>query len=556
MVTKRLSILLIEDDEDDYLIIKNLFGRIRDLQCDIHWISSYHEALEYIATSDQNVYLIDYRLGDGNGLDLLRKVREDDCIKPIIILTGQGDLDVDMEAMEAGASDYLVKGELNTQTLERSIRYALNISETIDTLWRARNELSLEVEERKKAEAELIKAKKSAENASRIKSEFLSNVSHEIRTPMCSIIGMSELLSESKLSKEQEVYVKTTMQAGKELLYLIDEIINISKIESEQIVLEEFPFEFDDLPLKMASIFEKNAQEKGLQFTCHVASDVPAKLIGDPANLEQILTHIISNAIKFTEQGEVLLNVRLASRNKENEKTLNSKCITSESYMGEVEECYIEFSVVDTGVGIPKQKQQLIFDSFSQADASNTREYSGVGLGVTISKRLIEMMGGEVWIESEEGKGTGFYFDVRLWQQTNDSISRSIEEIDLNNIKVLVIDDSKTYQSIVKHELNQRGASVVQAQSCADGIEALEASESSKNFDVLVIDYLLPDMNAAKFIESIRLQYVGSDVPVLLLGAYCKYFDGAYVIDFDSVTCIKKPVRVSELILEIKKAIS
>ena len=555
MVTKRLNILLIEDDEDDYLIIKTLFSRIRDLQCDIHWISSYHEALEYIPISDQNVYLIDYRLGDGNGLDILRKVREDDCIKPIIILTGQGDRDVDMEAMEAGASDYLVKGELNTQTLERSIRYALNISETIGTLRRARDDLSLEVEERKKAEAELIKAKKAAENASRIKSEFLSNISHEIRTPMCSIIGMSELLSESKLSKEQDVYVKTTMQAGKELLHLIDEIINISKIESEQIVLEEFPFEFDDLPLKMASIFEKSAQEKGLQFTCHVESDVPIKLIGDPANLEQILTHVISNAIKFTEQGEVVLNVRLAPGNKKSEKAANSKCITSDSYVGEVKECYIEFSVVDTGVGIPKQKQQLIFDSFSQADASNTREYSGVGLGVTISKRLIEMMGGNVWIESEEGKGTRFYFDVRLWQQVHDDIKSNTEEIDLTGIKILVADDSLAYQSIVKPALNQCGASVVQTQSYVEALNVVKAKKSSGAFDLLIIEEF-PDMNAAEFIKKIRQHSAKAEVPMLILGAYCKYFDAAYAVNLDSVTCIKKPVRTSDLLLEIKKAVS
>jgi len=553
MTITRLNVLLIEDDEDDYLIIKSLFSRIRDLKCNIQWIASYHEALKCVNDSDKDVYLLDYRLGDGNGVDLLRMMRANSCTKPIIILTGQGDHEVDMEAMEAGASDYLVKGELNAQILERSIRYAVNISQTIDTLQHARDELALEVDERKKAESELLNAKKAAENASRIKSEFLSNISHEIRTPMCTIIGMSELLSESTLSKEQKVYVKTSMQAGNDLLHLIDEIINISKIESSQVVLEEVPFEFDDLPLKMASLFEKRAQEKGLQFTCHVAPDVPSKLVGDPGYLEQILTNFISNAIKFTEHGEIGLDVRLANTNNKAEENVSPKHVSKE--IGEVEECHLQFSVTDTGVGIPAQKLQSIFDSFSQADSSNTREYGGVGLGITISKRLIEMMDGEVWVESEEGKGSTFYFNVKLWQQVKENKKKAAPDIDLHGMKLLIIDDSLVYQSIVKNELSQYGASVVMVQSCADGVEALVGSEPDNVFDLVVIDYLLPEMDDTKFIEEIRDKSLeGKQSPILLLGAYCKYIDAARMAEF-GVACIKKPVRTANLIFEIKKAL-
>ncbi len=554
MIIKKLSILLIEDDEDDYLIIKKLFSRIRDLHCNVNWVSSYSKALQCIDDSDQDVYLIDYRLGDGSGLDLLRKVRETGCDKPIIILTGQGDRDVDVDAMEAGASDYLVKDELNAQILERSIRYAINISQTINRLRNARDELSLEVEERKKAELELIKAKKAAENASRIKTEFLSNISHEIRTPMCTIIGMSELLSESELSKKQETYVKTTMQAGNDLLHLIDEIINISKIESAQVVLDEVPFEFDDLPLKLASIFEKMAQEKGLKFTCHVASDVPKRLVGDPATLEQILTHILSNAIKFTEHGEVALNVCLASTN--DIKTELNQCAVDRKE-GKIEACYLQFSVADTGIGIPKQKQHAIFDSFSQADSSSTREYAGVGLGVTISKRLVEMMGGKLWVESEEGKGSTFYLDVRLWKQIEVNNKNSVKEVDLTGMKLLVVDDSLTYQSIIKDELTRYGVSVTQAESCKDGVNALKDAAFNEAFDLMVVDYELPEMDVIKFIEKIKNQYVGgSAFPILFLGAYCKYLDGANVINLDFVNYIKKPVRTADLLIEIEKAVS
>ncbi|MCF6355246.1 MAG: ATP-binding protein [Candidatus Polarisedimenticolaceae bacterium] len=554
MVIKRLNILLIEDDEEDYLIIKSLFSHIRDLQSDIQWVPSYFEALKWINNLDQDICLIDYRLGDGNGLDLLRKARENGCIKPIIILTGQGDLDVDMEAMKAGASDYLVKGELNAQVLERSVRYAINIAQTIDTLRHAHGKLALEIEERKKAEIELIKAQKSAEDASRIKSEFLSNVSHEIRTPMCTIIGMAELLSESGLSTAQKTYVKTSMQAGNDLLHLIDEIINISKIESSQVEIEAVPFELDGLPLKIASVFEKKAQAKGLQFTCHVASDVPIKLIGDPAHLEQILTHFISNAIKFTEQGEVVLNVSLADKNSETKKEINLKYSNRER--DRVEECYLQFSIADTGVGIPKQKLHAIFDSFSQADSSSTKVYGGVGLGVTISKKLIEMMGGEVWVKSVEGRGSTFYFNVRLWQQAKNS-EAVLTDVDLSGVKLLMIDGSPAYQFFVKDELVQQGATVVLTQSRVDEMPPLMNSEAGYVFDLVIVDHLLPNKDDITFIDKIRTQYrIKKDIPILLLGAYCKYFKATPDVKLGAVSCIKKPVRTADLISEIKNKLN
>ncbi|GEM_PF-2343754 len=554
MVIKRLNILLIEDDEEDYFIIKSLFSRIRDLQSDIQWVPSYFEALKWINNLDQDICLIDYRLGDGNGLDLLRKAREKGCIKPIIILTGQGDLDVDIEAMKAGASDYLVKGELNAQVLERSIRYAINMAQTIDTLRHAHGKLALEIEERKKAEFELIKAKKSAEDASRIKSEFLSNISHEIRTPMCTIIGMAELLSESGLSTAQKTYVKTSMQAGNDLLHLIDEIINISKIESSQVEIEAVPFELDGLPLKIASVFEKKAQAKGLQFTCHVASDVPIKLIGDPAHLEQILMHFISNAIKFTEQGEVVLNVSLADKNSETKKETSLKYANREG--DSVKECYLQFSIADTGVGIPKQKLHAIFDSFSQADSSNTKAHGGVGLGVTISKKLIEMMGGEVWVESVEGRGSTFYFNVRLWQQAKNS-ETVLADVDLSGVKLLMIDGSPAYQSFVKDELAQQGATVVLAQSHADEMQPLMGSEAEPVFDLVIVDHLLSDKDDITFIEKIRGQYrIKKDISILLLGAYCKYFKATPGVKLGTASCIKKPVRTADLIFEIKNKLN
>jgi len=341
------------------------------------------------------------------------------------------------------------------------------------------------------------------------------------------------------------------MQAGNELLHLIDKIIDISKIESAQVEIEEVLFEFDDLPLKMASLFENEAQQKGLRFACHVASDVPVKLIGDPTHLEQILTHFISNAIKFTEQGEVVLDVSLVNNTK---KEGNYRRINEE--MLNIEECNLLFSVTDTGVGIPKQKLQSIFDSFSQADSSNTKAYGGVGLGLTISKKLIEMMGGEVWVESAEGKSSAFHFTVKLWQQIKNN-EISLTGSNLNGIKLLIVDENLAYQSIIKDELDQQGATVVLAQNSADGMQALINSEADQQFDLVVADHVLSDMDNVGFIDKIRNQYhKRKDIPVLLLGAYCKYSNFTREDKFSAVSCIKKPVRTASLIVAIKQAVS
>ncbi|VAX08413.1 diguanylate cyclase/phosphodiesterase (GGDEF & EAL domains) with PAS/PAC sensor(s) [hydrothermal vent metagenome] len=554
MTPSKLNILLVEDDEDDYLIIKNMFERTRNINCDIDWISTYGEALDSMATCDCDVYLVDYRLGGGSGLDLLRKARERNCQKPIIILTGQGDHDVDVEAMEAGASDYLVKMDLNPQALERSIRYAINISQTIDTLQHARDELTIEVSERKKAEAAMSKAKKAAENASRIKSNFLSNISHEIRTPMCTIIGMSELLSESSLTKEQSAHVSTSIRAGNDLLHLIDEIIEISKLEADQVSLEELPFDFDDVFLKLASMFEKKAQRKGLQLVCSIDHDVPAKLIGDAEHLGSVLAKLLNNALKFTEQGEIAVAVKMAGPHEYPYKKESPVRITADGE--ELEECFLRFSVSDTGVGIPEHKINMIFDSFAQADTSSTREYGGAGLGITISKRVIEMMGGKIWVESEEGNGSTFFFTVRLWHCAGICQEPEALDVRLDGAKILLIDDSRTYRSNVEQSLAEYGCKVISVSNGANGLTALgQANTKGDMFDLVIVDHVLPEMDGVALIKQIRMNGEwGNCLPVLILCAYCSYCDAEKANEVGAVGCVMKPVRVTSLIAAITQS--
>jgi signal transduction histidine kinase len=424
--TKPLPILLIEDKAGDAKLIEEYLKEAELFSYELTWVIDVNEGLEEIHRQEFGVILLDLGLAESQGMELFLDVHLHALGTPIIIIHDLDNEQITRLAISQGAQDYLVKGSFDSSLLIRAIYNAIERKQTEQKL----KEYALRIEQAKEEQEknarrltklvkELKKAKGLAEEAARLKNEFLANVSHEIHTPLNGIIGMAELLNDTPLGDEQQDYLKSIQKSADSLRILIQDILDFSQIEAQKVQLKWLPFQLRPVIDEIINNYQPRAAEKGLSLEANLTDEVPELLVGDSHRLSQIIIHLLDNALKFTASGGVRIkaDLQVTKRNSKHftQFPLPSCQQGSKSRQGNVS---IHFSIEDTGIGIPPLKQKLIFESFTQVDGSLTRQYGGTGLGLAIASRLITLMGGRIRVESPlqtepqngEGPGTGFHF--------------------------------------------------------------------------------------------------------------------------------------------------
>jgi signal transduction histidine kinase/DNA-binding response OmpR family regulator len=413
---------------------------------------------------------------------------------------------------------------------ENATQLEVRVQERTQELSYANANLAEEIVERKDTQAKLQQAIAAAEAASEAKSEFLANMSHEIRTPLNGVMGMTDLALDTELTEEQREYLETVKMSADSLVTVINDILDFSKIEAGKIDLDVMDFNLRDCLEATLKTLALRAHEKGLELLCEVTPEVPEAVRGDSNRLRQIVVNLVGNAIKFTSEGEVALAVRVLE-------------ITGENRL-------LQFTVSDTGIGIPLEKQKSIFEAFTQADTSTTRKFGGTGLGLTISTRLVEMMAGKIWVESEPGLGTRFHFTARLG--VADAQAIKIETIAppeiLRGVKVLVVDDNHTNRGILEGMLKRWEMKPTAVEGGDEALRQLSfARDAGDPYGLILTDMHMPQMDGFGLVERIRQSPHFATATIMMLTSAGHRGDAARCRELGVVAYLLKPIRQYEL---------